>query len=207
MIERRDEFLPTRESLLDRLRTWDDQESWREFFNTYWGMLYRTALKAGLIEAEAQDVVQDTIIMVAKKMEGFRYDPAVDSFKGWLLYLTRKRIALEYRRRSRGRNQPALNPEELKAEIEELPDTAGMNLQVVWEKEWAAAMWQEALKKVKEQTSLKQFQMFNLYMVKERPAVEVAQTLGVTVAQVYLAKHRVAALVKKELSLLQAKLG
>src|SRR5437773_9325972 len=72
----------------------EDQESWRDFFNTYWKLIYATAIKAGLNDAEAQDVVQDTVIAVAKKIEDFKYDPALDSFKGWLLYLTRKRIAL-----------------------------------------------------------------------------------------------------------------
>src|SRR5215471_16312261 len=101
MTKRREEFLPTRQSLLQRLKRWDDQESWRNFFELYSGLLYATAIKAGLSDSEAQDVVQDTIILVSKKMEGFKYDPAVDSFKGWLLYLTRKRIAMEYRKRPR----------------------------------------------------------------------------------------------------------
>ena len=60
----------------------------------YWRLIYSAAVKSGLSDAEAQEVVQDTVITVAKKMEEFTYDPAVDSFKGWLLYLTRKRIAL-----------------------------------------------------------------------------------------------------------------
>src|SRR5689334_16231575 len=99
--EAQDETLPTRRSLLGRLKRWDDQESWRDFFNTYWRLIYRAAVKAGLRDTEAQDVVQETVIAVAKKMETFHYDPAVDSFKGWLLYLTRKQIAMQYRRRYR----------------------------------------------------------------------------------------------------------
>ncbi len=59
---------------------------------------------------------------------------------------------------------------------------------------------------MKEQAGAKQFQMFHLYAVKERPAVEVAKALGVPVAQVYLAKHRVSAMVKKELGQLKARL-
>src|SRR5689334_8478522 len=96
-----DESLPTRRSLLSRLKYWDDQESWRDFFNTYWKLIYRAAVKAGLTDSEAQDVVQETVISVAKKMDTFHYDPAVDSFKGWLLYLTRKQIAMQYRKRRR----------------------------------------------------------------------------------------------------------
>jgi RNA polymerase sigma factor (sigma-70 family) len=205
----REEFLPTRHSLLERLKRLDDQESWRDFFNLYWGLLYSTAIKAGLSDSEAQDVVQDTIIMVSRKMEGFKYDPAVDSFKGWLLYLTRKRIAMECRRRARGRRQTPAGPDEaheLNAKIEALADPAGPGLEKVWEEEWRKTMWDAAIARVKEQVALKQFQMFDLYVVKERSAREVAQVLGVAVAQVYLAKHRISALVKQELLQLKAKL-
>jgi RNA polymerase sigma factor (sigma-70 family) len=207
MTKPREEFLPTRHSLLERLKRWDDQESWRDFFEQYWGLLYSTALRARLSDSEAQDVVQDTIILVSKKMEGFKYDPAVDSFKGWLLYLTRKRIAMEYRKRARGR--PQQTPADLNeptAEIEALPDPAVPGLEKVWDEEWHQTMWDAAIAQVKKQVALKQFQMFDLYVVKERPAREVAQALGVAVAQVYLAKHRVSALVKHELLQLKAKL-
>jgi RNA polymerase sigma-70 factor (ECF subfamily) len=59
---------------------------------------------------------------------------------------------------------------------------------------------------IKRQASAKQFQLFNLYVIKERPAAEVARALDVTVAQVYLAKHRISALVKTELERLSSKL-
>ncbi|MBM3833633.1 MAG: sigma-70 family RNA polymerase sigma factor [Verrucomicrobia bacterium] len=68
MAENPDEFIPTRRSLLSRLKDWDDQESWKEFFNTYWKLIYGVAIKSGLTDAEAPDVVQDAIISIAKKM-------------------------------------------------------------------------------------------------------------------------------------------
>ncbi len=48
-----DEFLPTRKSLLSRLKNWDDSQSWREFFDTYWSLIYGVAIKGGLSDAEA----------------------------------------------------------------------------------------------------------------------------------------------------------
>jgi RNA polymerase sigma-70 factor (ECF subfamily) len=207
MTKRREDPLPTRQSLLERLKRWDDQESWRDFFNLYWGLLYATSIKAGLSDAEAQDVVQDTIILVSRKMkEGFKYDPVVDSFKGYLLFLTRKRIALEYRRRARRRPRTPADPNELNEEIEALPDPGGLGLEKVWDEEWHRTMWDAAIARVKKKVAMKQFQMFDLFVVKERPAQEVAQALGVAVAQVYLAKHRISAVVKQELLQLKAKL-
>ena len=91
-----DELLPTRQSLLSRLRDWDDQESWREFFETYWRLIYSVARKSGLTDDEAQDVVQETVITVAKNIG--KYDPREGSFKSWLLHTTRWRIADQFRR-------------------------------------------------------------------------------------------------------------
>src|SRR2546427_10864013 len=85
------EYLPTRKTLLSRLRDLDDQESWQQFFDTYWKLIYHAAVKSGLSHEEAQDVVQETVLTVVKKMPEFKYDPA-RSFKAWLLETTRWRI-------------------------------------------------------------------------------------------------------------------
>ena len=96
-----DEPIPTRASLLIRLRDVKDDASWSEFDRTYRGLIFGVARRAGLTETEAQEVVQDTLLAVAKKMPTFHYRPGADSFKGWLLQLTRWRIADQFRRRAR----------------------------------------------------------------------------------------------------------
>ena len=94
-----EELIPTRDSLLSRLKDWGDDESWRDFFNTYWKLVHGVALKAGLSEQEAEEVVQETVITVARRIPEFKYDPAVCSFKTWLLNLTRWRIVDQLRKR------------------------------------------------------------------------------------------------------------
>src|SRR5207249_11589098 len=91
-----DEFIPTRASLLGRLKNWGDQKSWQEFFDTYWKLIYSVAIKAGLSDSEAQDVVQETVLAVAKRVGEFKADPALGSFKGWLLRITQRRIADQF---------------------------------------------------------------------------------------------------------------
>ena len=186
-----------------RLKQWEDQESWRDFFDTYWKLIYSAAVKAGLNDAEAQDVVQDTVIAVAKKIEDFKYDPAVDSFKGWLLYLTRKRVALHYRKRERDRGGPLHvavgNASGGAIDLEQLPDAAASSFEAIWNEEWERSLTDAALARVKQQVNPKQFQIFNFYVLKQWPVHEVAKTLGVNTTQIYLAKHRISALVKKEL--------
>jgi hypothetical protein len=95
------EPIATRQSLLERLKDWGDQTSWQDFFDTYWRLIYNVALKAGLTDAEAQEVVQETVIAVAKKIPGFQTDPDRGSFRAWLMRLTRWRITDQFRKRRR----------------------------------------------------------------------------------------------------------
>ena len=64
----------TRYSLLSRLQNWDDQESWKDFFDTYWRLIYAVAIKSGLTDAEAQDVVQETVVRGVRGFRVFRTD-------------------------------------------------------------------------------------------------------------------------------------
>jgi len=73
----------------------------------------------------------------------------------------------------------------------------------VWEQEWERNLWEAAITRVKKEVNAKQFQMFDLYTIKEKSAQEVARQLNVPVAQVYLAKHRISSLLKKELTRLR----
>ena len=205
-----DEFIPTRASLLSRLKDWDDQTSWREFFDTYWRLIYGAGRKAGLTDAEAQDVVQETLLAVAKKMPGFTYEPGVDSFKGWLLTVTQWKVADQFRKRSDVRNQGLLTSSALRedgtgtAVLEQVVDPAGLDLQAIWEGEWQAHVLRTALDRVKRRAQPTHYEMYYLHVIKEQPARDVARTLGVSVAKIYLAKHRLGRLLKKELKRLKA---
>src|SRR5947209_4633003 len=100
MLGYRDELIRTRATLIDRLKSWQDQSSWQEFFDTYWKLIYGVARQAGLTDAEAQDVVQETMVAVAKHMPGFRYNAGIGSFKAWLLNMTRWRSIDQLRKRN-----------------------------------------------------------------------------------------------------------
>src|SRR5437667_8025422 len=99
MDDNANELIQTRWTLINRLKNWNDQESWREFFDTYWKLIYSAACKAGLNHEEAQDVVQAVVISVCKNIKPFKADPAAGSFKSWLMKLTGWRIQDQIRKR------------------------------------------------------------------------------------------------------------
>jgi RNA polymerase sigma factor (sigma-70 family) len=193
-------LLATRRSLVERLADWGDQRRWQEFFDTYWKLIYSAARQSGLTDTEAQEVVQETVITVAKNIEKLRYDPAIGSFKGWLLQITRWRVADQFRKREPGNTKRPRSPDDRStATIERLPDSRIIDLDAIWEAEWKENLFEAAIARVKKKVEPKQFQIFDCYVRKEWPAQKVAERLGVNIGQVYLARHRVGALLKKEI--------
>lgn len=198
-----DALIPTRQSLLSRLKDYDDNESWRDFFHTYWKLIYSMAVRSGLSETEAQEVVQETIIAVSKQMPDFKYDRSKGSFKSWLLQLTRWRIQDQLRRRQRD-EQLVRTPEQgAKASIENVPDS--LNGDSNWEDEWQKNLIDAAIQRLKALAKPKQFQIFDLYVLKDWPIAKVTAALGVNYGQVYMAKHRLTAMLKREIKALESR--
>jgi RNA polymerase sigma-70 factor (ECF subfamily) len=202
-------YIPTRRSLLERLKDLEDEASWKDFFNTYWRLIYSVALRAGLRAADAEDVVQETVVSVAKTIGKYRYDPKV-TFKGWLFFLVRKRIADHLRKKS-GREvllQDARVGESPDASwVEQVPDPAQSVLDAVWEEEWQRNLIEAALEKLKSLVSMKQYQIFYLHVIKEQPAKVVATSFNVSTASVHLAKHRVQPLFRKAIAEVERSAG
>ena len=194
-----EDSLLTRRTLLSRLRNLDDQDSWRTFFNLYWRLLYNVARKSGLDDGGAQEIVQDTVIAVARKMPEFRYDPARGTFRQWLLRITRRRIIDHLRRVYRQPPKAAVAPESLdedEAHAAAIIDQSASAIDAAWKEEWEKSTFDAALARVRAEINPRHFQVFDYCVLKDWPASKVAATLGLNAAQVYLAKHRVAQAMK-----------
>jgi len=186
-----DDFLPTRQSLLGRLKDWENREGWQDFFNTYWKLIYSVALKSGLSDAEAQDIVQETMIGVAKVISEFHYDPKTGSFKGWLLTITRRRISDHFRRkytRAAAGFQSGAEEEGTAPLLSRIPDD-DFSWERVWDDEWERNLLEVAL----------EYQLFDCYVLKQWSMDQIRERLGVSMAQVYFAKHKVTRAVHLEL--------
>lgn len=198
--------LKTRRSLIERMRDRDDQRSWREFFNTYWKLIYGTALKSGLSPEEAEDVVQETMITVTNMLDGFEYDPDKSTFKNWLLHKTRWRIIDQVRKRPRleiDRGRSGGDSTRTPAH-ERVADPDSLNYQDIWEEEWQKNLMDVAIERIRKQVKARQFQIFDLYVLKNWSVAEIRKTLKVSAAQIYLTKHRISGLLKKEVKQIEA---
>ena len=70
-----DDSLATRGSLIARLKNWDDADSWQDFSRTYERLILGVARKSGLRDEECQDVLQEVLLSVARKVGEFESNP------------------------------------------------------------------------------------------------------------------------------------
>lgn len=205
----------TRSSLLVRVRDWADERSWREFHQRYHKLIVSMALQAGLTQTEAEDVLQETLLSIAKKMPGFVYDRKEGSFGNWIRAVTRHRILDAFRRRqpSDTRVEPLLEspgsdvgmpPGPGQAVAGALVDERGWD--EAWNNAWQATVLEAALERVRFRSRPEHFQIFYYSFVRELPALAVSRTLGVGLAQVYVVRHRLMRELKDEVARLMTEL-
>ncbi|MBR5213090.1 MAG: sigma-70 family RNA polymerase sigma factor [Akkermansia sp.] len=191
----------TRRSLIARLHDWQDQRSWDEFYRTYWRLIYAVARQAGLRDDEAWDTVQETILTIAKQSRTGGYDPQKGSFKKWLWHITRWRIKDSFKNRlietAPGDDTTAIT------DAADLPDLHSESFERVWEQEWQRNIIKAATERVKMQVNPKQFQIFDYCVLRGMSTADVRRRLGVSLAQVYLAKHRVGSILRHEIEQLK----
>ena len=198
------ELAPTRATLLERLRNLQDHASWQEFFDTYWKLIYCAAIKSGLSDQDAEEVVQETVTGVARNMETFEYRPETCSFKGYLMTITRRRIIDRLRKHGRRRHfVPLTSGTDTSDPGMQLVDEKGEEAFIqLWDEEWEKNLMDAALERVKKAVKPEQYQNFHLYGVKKMPLKKVCELLNVSAAKVYVVQHRVARMVKREVQTL-----
>jgi RNA polymerase sigma-70 factor (ECF subfamily) len=197
----------TRATLIKRLKNWQDQASWQDFFDTYWKLIYRIAVKGGLTPTEAEDVVQETMFSVAKHMPDFKYDRKRGSFRAWLLNMTRWRITDQFRKRSPVSHSPSHSLDDANSATAESLDNmvhpTNVDLEALWDEEWKQTLFEAAMAKVKRNLDPQHYQVFDLYVNKEWAPERIAKAFGIAVGQVYLTKHRVSEGIKEEVERLK----
>ena len=202
LMKRTNDMASTRASLINRLKDWQNESSWHDFFNVYWKLIYGVARKSGLSDAEAQDVVQETLISVAKHMPAFKYDPTIGSFRAWLLNMTRWRIVNQFRKRQPLVERPGNGTTSGTDPIDAAPDPA-LDMEAAWQAEWETNLLNAAMDNLRRRIEPQRLQIFDFYVNKDWPPEKVAERFGVSVDLVYQIKHRVTEAIRTEVSRLE----
>jgi RNA polymerase sigma-70 factor (ECF subfamily) len=179
-----DELEHVRLSLLQQLGDLDIPGALQEFFETYWKLIYLVAIKVGLTRGDAENVVQEIIIGIARNMDTFRWETEVCSFREWLMLVTRGRIV-----------------DKMWKVI------ANSDFEDLWNAEWHRNLVQLAIEQVRRKVAPQHYQIFHLQTLKGMPTRRVAQVFGVGLLKVHIIRFWVARLIKQEVHALQRKCG
>lgn len=181
----------TRASLLLRLRNPADQPAWREFDSIYRPMLGRMVRKAGLHDADAEDVVQHCMASIHQHIQGFEYDPSKGKFKSWLRTLVNNRI--RNLRRARAHVAAETGDFERPQEREPLPEQ-------VFEDLWLQEHLRFALSQIREEVEPTTFEAYQRYVVNGERVNEVCERLGMNANQLYAIKFRVTRILQQKVA-------
>lgn len=174
-----------------RIRARDDQEAWRQFHSLYAPLLYRYARTRGLTRADAEEVRDQCLEVVARKMADFEYDKEKGGFRSWLHRIASGKVIDLLRKR------PEKVPDTL--DIRDLVDPAPPPDQL-WEQHWKHEHLKYCVEQVRGSVSERNYQAFCMLLFDDCSVEEVCVRLGMNANQVYKAKSRVLQRVRKILS-------
>jgi RNA polymerase sigma factor (sigma-70 family) len=182
-------------TLMDGLRQFPwNTEAWERFVDLYRPKIYGWCRAWGLQQADAEDVAQDVITKLTQKMASFDYD-RTRCFRAWLKTITQHALsdlmASRYRALGEGLSPIVKSIEartDLEKRIEELFDRELLDL---------------AIARVRERVAAVTWDAFRLTTFEEYSGDRASKLLGIPVASVFVAKHRVQKILKEELAKLE----
>lgn len=175
-------------SLLHRLHSSCDREAWNRFVALYAPLLRTWAVRLQAIGPDVDELVQEVLLVLVRAMPEFEYEPG-GRFRGWLWTITKnKRRELLRRHREEKRVDLDLNSIQADDPIEVRDATEYRNYLVA-----------RALTLMRSEFQTSTWCAFVETSLNERPAIDVANQLGLSVAAVYAAKSRVLRRLRQEL--------
>jgi RNA polymerase sigma-70 factor (ECF subfamily) len=189
----------TRPSLLLRVRDATDEVAWSQFVEIYTPLFFGYCRGRGLQEADAADVAQESMCAVAKAMGKFEYDPQRGRFRNWLLTVVQSKLHNFHARQQR---QPALVSETtLQSKLENASVQTDESL---WEADYYRTIFRWAAERIRLEFQSSTWEAFWRTTIEERDGKEVANSLGLSVGAVYVAKSRVIARLREEIQSVDA---
>ncbi len=149
----------------------------------------------GLADADAEDLVQDILLVVLKELPFFRHNRRPGAFRSWLRTIAVHRLRDALRAR---RYRPlATGDEQVLEQLRQLEDP-NSPLTVQWEREHDRHVVGRLLALLEPDFQLATFDAFRRVMLQGQTPAAAAAELGLSVNAVLLAKSRILARLRQE---------
>ena len=180
-------------TLLSRLSEGRDEEAWQQFVDLYAPLIQGYCRRAGLQEADSQDVAQTVFSKLSQYMGRFEYDSTRGRFRSWMGVV----VTREIQRHSHKRARPGLGVGN--GAHDELLNDIANRADPDWYDEFNACVLQRALSESRSAFDETTYLAFQRTWIEDVDSQQVAAELGRPVGWVYKAKFRVLRRLKVEL--------
>jgi RNA polymerase sigma-70 factor (ECF subfamily) len=177
-------------TLLARVRDTSDRAAWERFIQLYTPLLVHWSRKSGLNEVDSDDLVQEVMALLLRKLPDFRHD-GQHTFRGWLRTVTLNK----WRELQRKRRARPLGPDD--DLLDGLPRESSV---AFWEVEYQQFLVARALEVMRSNFEPATWQACMLTVCGGRSASEAAEELQISEASVYQARSRVLRRLREELA-------
>jgi RNA polymerase sigma factor (sigma-70 family) len=187
--------LRTSASLLGRLHASADPDAWVLFVRRYGPLLYRWCRRWHLQEADIEDVTQNILFKLARRLRDFRYD-AGQSFRAYLKTLAHYACCdlLAERQKAGGGHAENAMLEQLNR-VEAREDLARRLAD-----EFDQELLERAMQEVRALVEPHTWEAFLLTAQEGLSGAEVAQRLQMTIAGVFKARSRVQQMLRERVA-------
>ena len=188
----------TRLTLMERLKSSDNENSWEEFIVNYKGFIYSIVRAQRVSADQIDDIIQDVLLSVWKNLPGFEYDRSKGRFSSWLATITINKVRSRQLKNSRqsARDHKAYEQQD-KADQGDLTEMIS--------REWAAFLTERSWESIKNELSEPMRQCFEGFM-EGKMIRTIAQELDIPENTVSVYKKRVSVIMKREINRLQNEL-
>lgn len=182
----------TSHSLLDLIQSGPEQSAWQKWHSLYEPLIHGWLHRHRLVSADRDDIVQNVLTVVVRRIPEFRHNGRVGAFRNWLKSITINCLRDYWKdQRNHPRLTAALNA------LDDWADERG-TLSHLWDQEHDRHLVQKLLALLQPEFAPATWQAFQRFVVDGQPAAEVADALQLTVNAVYIAKSRVLARLRQE---------
>jgi RNA polymerase sigma-70 factor (ECF subfamily) len=183
----------TSASLLERIRHDPAASQWQTLVELYDPLIRSWLKRQSVLASDADDLVQDVLTVVARRLKDFEHNGRTGAFRNWLRTVTVNCVRDFWR--SKKREHAATG--QVQELLDQLMDPSS-GLSQNWDQEHDRYVTKQLLSRLRDEFEPTTWRAFERVALDGAPAAQVAAELGVTVNSVFIAKSRILARLRQE---------
>jgi RNA polymerase sigma-70 factor (ECF subfamily) len=177
----------TRLTLIQRAQNPNDEMAWNEFVEVYKNYIYVVIRQMGIKDKDCEDILQQVLIKLWKKLPDFEYGKNKSKFRTWLGVITHSTTVDFFRKQS---SQNRRLEDATREQVAHLNTIDKPEIEEMAEREWRLYITNLAMANIEQFFSGKAIDVFKMSM-KGQSNEKISSDLEIKIDTVYILKNRV----------------